>query len=52
MKWLIMAKYQGGPTEEIDEADNTKTANLLLTEYRMAYGARWSIWKKRPKRKK
>ncbi len=42
MSYLIMAKSRYG-TEEIDEAEDLKTAEYLTREYQMAYGAEWSV---------
>ena len=41
--YTIWGKYQG-EKEEIDTADDVTTAKYLVGEYRMAYGAGWSIW--------
>jgi hypothetical protein len=42
-EYRIMGSYQGR-TEEIDTAETRKEANRLAAEYRMAFGAGWSIW--------
>lgn len=34
-----------GPTEELDTADDASSADYLVGEYRLAFGAGWSIWK-------
>lgn len=39
----IMGKYKGR-TEEIDTADDPKTAEYLRGEYQMAYGPQWTVW--------
>ncbi len=39
----IMGKYHG-ETEELDTANNDNSAEFLVAEYRMAYGADWRIW--------
>jgi len=45
MRTVIMGQYEGGEPEEIDEADGgDNTAEYLLAEYRMAYGAGWRLW--------
>lgn len=45
-KWEIRGKYQG-ETEVIDETTSKEDADYLVSEYRMAYGSGWTIWKKR-----
>lgn len=42
-EYRIMGSYQGH-TEEIDTAETRKEATRLVAEYRMAFGAGWSIW--------
>ena len=39
----IWGKYQG-KTEVIDEADTQEEAQNMAGEYRMAFGADWTIW--------
>ncbi len=46
--YLIMGKSKAG-TEEIDEFDTRKEALKMLAEYRVAYGAGWTMWIKRKK---
>jgi hypothetical protein len=41
--YKIMGRY-AGRTEEIDEFDSKEEAENMLGEYRMAYGAGWSLW--------
>jgi hypothetical protein len=38
-----MGTYRGR-TEEVDTADTLREAKRLLSEYRMAFGAGWSLW--------
>jgi hypothetical protein len=40
----IMGSYHGTGAEEIDTANDRATADYLLGEYRLAYGAGWSLW--------
>jgi hypothetical protein len=40
----IMGSYKGTGAEEIDTANDRATADYLLGEYRLAYGAGWSLW--------
>lgn len=42
----IMGRSSYG-TEVIDEADNLEEAEGLVAEYKMAFGAGWSIWYRR-----
>ncbi len=44
--YKIMGKSQYG-TEELDTADTLKEAKFLVGEYKMAYGAGWTIWYKK-----
>jgi hypothetical protein len=44
--YIIYGKYNG-EVEEIDEADDLKTAQYLVGEYRLAFGADWKIWHQR-----
>ena len=39
----IWGKYSG-KTEVIDEAETQEAAQNLAGEYRMAFGAGWTIW--------
>ena len=39
----IMGRYNG-ETEELDTANNDNSAEYLIAEYRMAFGAGWHIW--------
>lgn len=50
--YIIMGSYQGGEAEEIDETLNYKEVSYLKSEYRLAFGAGWSIWHKKTRRKK
>ena len=43
MAYRIMGSYRGR-AEEVDTADSEKEANRLLGEYRMAFGAGWTLW--------
>lgn len=43
MRYVIMGRYHG-TTEEIDEANSRREANLLLCEYRLAFDAEWDLW--------
>lgn len=38
----IIGKYRG-KSEVVDSAETEKEANYLAGEYRMAYGAQWSV---------
>ena len=42
--FIIMGQYQGRDAEEIDTADNQKSAEYLVAEYKMAFGEHWHIW--------
>ena len=42
-KIKIWGRYCG-VVEEIDTADSWQEARYLVNEYRMAYGAEWSVW--------
>lgn len=35
---------RGRNTEEIDHADDEKTARYLKGEYQMAFGSDWHVW--------
>jgi hypothetical protein len=39
----IMGRYNG-VTEELDTAKDQQEAEYLLGEYRLAFGAGWTIW--------
>lgn len=41
--FVIRGKYVGCPWEDIDEFDTKAEATKMLSEYRMAYGAGWSL---------
>lgn len=41
--YKIMGRYNG-QTEEVDEAETRKDAQYLLSEYKLAFGAGWSLW--------
>ena len=41
-EYVIMGRSEYG-TEEVDTADNKAEANRLAGEYRMAFGAGWTI---------
>lgn len=41
--YKIMGKSKFG-TEEIDTADDLESAKYLVGEYRIAFGAGWTIW--------
>lgn len=43
-KYRIMGRYRGGKVEQLDSASDHKEVEYLLQEYRLAYGAGWSIW--------
>jgi len=49
----IIYGRSNGETEEIDTAKTEQEAEYLCVEYRVAYGAGWSIWtrKKTPNQK-
>jgi hypothetical protein len=40
----IKGKYLRYASEVIDEFDTLAEAEKMLSEYRMAYGAGWSLW--------
>jgi len=40
----IKGRYLSYSTELIDEFDTLNEAEKMLAEYRMAYGAGWSLW--------
>jgi len=40
----IMGRYGQGEAEELDTANNENSAEYLIAEYRMAFGAGWHIW--------
>ena len=44
--YKIIGIYNGR-SEVLDEASNKKEANYLVSEYRMAYGVGWHIYKSR-----
>jgi len=44
----IWGRYQG-TSEVLDEAEDQKTADYLVGEYRMAYGRDWLVWAGRKK---
>ena len=44
--YKIMGKYRGS-TEQIDETDKEATADFLVSEYRLAFGNGWTIWKEK-----
>lgn len=46
----IWGRYKKNEPEVIDEADNQKTADYLVGEYRMAYGRDWIVWAGRKRR--
>jgi|2_EtaG_2_1085320.scaffolds.fasta_scaffold23342_2 hypothetical protein len=37
MKYVLIAHWRNGDTEEIDEFDNLEEAERMAVEYRMAY---------------
>ena len=43
MTYVILGRYNG-QTEEVDSFDEKGEAERCLGEYRMAYGAGWSLW--------
>ena len=47
--WRIMGRYCGS-TEEVDEFDTFREARDMVKEYRLAFGAGWSLWVKRGRR--
>lgn len=47
IEYKIMGKYSGLPIEEVDSAPTRSEATKLLSEYRMAFGAGWSLSIKR-----
>jgi hypothetical protein len=40
----IWGSYKSGPIEVLDEADTQEEAQNMAGEYRMAFGAGWTIW--------
>ena len=46
--YIIYGKSRFG-TEELDTADTRQEANSLVREYKMAFGAGWTIWQKKAK---
>ena len=43
--YKIFARWLNGQSEEVDTADSKEEANILVAEYRMAYGpAALSVW--------
>ena len=42
--FVIKGKYGNEPIENIDEFDTEEEANVMLSEYKMAYGQGWSLW--------
>ncbi len=48
MEYVIWGRSQYG-TEEVDTAETMPDARYLLAEYRLAFGAGWSLWIKRRK---
>lgn len=42
--YTIFGSYQGSSKEAIDTADDEKTAEYLVGEYKLAYGSNWNIW--------
>ncbi len=44
MKYVIYGKYQGSHAEYIDEFNELNESNRMLNEYRMAFGAGWTLW--------
>ena len=49
MVWEIVGIYRGmsKTSEVIDHADNEETADYLVGEYRLAFGAGWQVYKRR-----
>lgn len=45
--FIVEGKYQGGAKEIVDCAASQGEADALLSEYRMAYGAGWTLWTRR-----
>ena len=43
MKYVLIAHWRGGGTEEIDEFDSLEEAEEMALEYRMAYNRPISI---------
>jgi hypothetical protein len=43
MTYKIMGKYRS-EVEEIDSCESKKEADILLQEYRMAFGMSWRVW--------
>lgn len=39
----IMGRYEGGEEEEVDSAETKRDAEYLLSEYKLAFGAGWSL---------
>lgn len=39
----IMGEF-GGKTEQIDDTESRKEAEILAREYRVAFGESWRIW--------
>ena len=40
----IWAQSGGRAPEKVDEASSAQEAEYMAREYRMAYGAGWSVW--------
>lgn len=47
IEYRIMGKYSGNPLEEIDSFPTRSEARNMLAEYRMSFGAGWSLSIKR-----
>ena len=43
-KFVIKAKYRGGQSEVIDEAENLEEAKRLKWEYLRAFADEWFVW--------
>ena len=46
MIYKVMGRSADG-TEELDQFDSKDEATKMAAEYRLAFGAGWSIWVKR-----
>ena len=42
--YSIMYQYPGVDAEEVDTAESESEANILLGEYRLAYGSVGRLW--------
>ncbi len=49
--YSIVGSYRGQPEEVIDRFRSKKEAELMLCEYRLAFGQGWVLYIKEPKRR-